>query len=224
MGRMLQKGLAEEGFAVDLVSTGGEAVAAALSSTYDAISLDLMIPEIDGFAVCSELRRRKVGSPILMLTARDEVRDRVKGLEVGADDYLVKPFAFEEYVARLRALGRRHLAGRAAILELGELLVDTRGRRASAGGSPLQLTAKEFSVLEYFMHNPRQFLTRGQIGRHVWGYDLPPDSNLVEVYVARLRRKLGAAGLSDPISTQRHSGYRFSEPRWRDSSDAPASA
>lgn len=223
MGRMLEKGLQEEGFGVGLVRSGGEAVAAALTDPYDVISLDLMIPELDGLHVCAELRRHSVPTPVLMLTALDDVRDRVKGLEAGADDYLAKPFAFEEYVARLRALTRRHLAARAAVLELGEIALDTRGRQASAGGRSLELTAKEFGILEYFMHNPNRYLTRHQIALHVWGYDLPPESNLVEVYVARLRRKLQSAGLADPISTQRHSGYRFNEPRWRDSSAEPGS-
>jgi len=213
MGRILEQGLDEAGFSVDLVTSGEEAIAAALTTPFDAISLDLMIPGEDGFEVCNRLRRRRIETPVLMLTARDAVGDRVRGLESGADDYLVKPFAFEEYIARLRALTRRHLAERAAIMEAAGISLDTRSRTASVGGKPLPLTAKEFAILECFMHNPGRLLDQEQIAQHAWNYELDSESNLVEVYVGRLRRKLVGAGIADPISTVRHAGYRFQPQR-----------
>ena len=209
LGRILEQGLDEAGFSVDLVISGQEAFAAAVTTPFDAISLDLMIPGEDGFAVCAGLRRRKIKTPILMLTARDAVGDRVRGLETGADDYLVKPFAFEEYVARIRALTRRHLAERSAIIEFAGIRLDTSARTASVGSTPLPLTAKELAILECFMHNPGRLLDKEQIAQHAWNYELDSESNLVEVYVGRLRRKLVAAGVADPISTMRHAGYRF---------------
>lgn len=213
MGRILEQGLDEAGFSVDLVTSGEEAIAAALTTPFDAISLDLMIPGEDGLEVCNRLRRRRIETPVLMLTARDAVGDRVRGLESGADDYLVKPFAFEEYIARLRALTRRHLAERSAIMEVAGISLDTRSRTASVGGKPLPLTAKEFAILECFMHNPGRLLDQEQIAQHAWNYELDTESNLVEVYVGRLRRKLVGAGIADPISTVRHAGYRFQPQR-----------
>jgi len=209
LGRILCQGLSEEAIATDLVSGGEEAIAAALSSDYDVLSLDVMIPDIDGYGVCTALRRRHVETPILILTARDAVSDRVRGLEAGADDYLTKPFAFEEYLARIRALSRRHLTDRTALLEAGDLVLDTRGRQASVAGRPIALTMREFAILEFLMHNPDRLLERNQIAEHVWGYDYSSESNLVEVYIARLRRKLGAAGVEHRITTVRHGGYRF---------------
>jgi two-component system, OmpR family, response regulator len=214
MGPVLLQGLEEAGFSADLVTCGQDAVAAGLTTRFDVISLDLMLPGEDGFAVCAHLRGRGVDTPVLVLTARDAVADRVHGLESGADDYLVKPFAFEEYVARIRALVRRQLAMRAAIIELAGIRLDTSGRTATIGGTSLILTAKELAILECFMHHPGQLLDKEQIAQHVWNYELDGESNLVEVYVGRLRRKLLAAGVPDPISTVRHAGYRFE-------SDAP---
>ncbi|HCG00031.1 MAG TPA: DNA-binding response regulator [Chloroflexi bacterium] len=212
LGPILQQGLEEDGIGVDLVESGEEAVSAALSTAFDVISLDVMIPRQDGFGVCVELRRRRVETPILMLTARDAVSDRVRGLDSGADDYLTKPFAFEEFLARIRALARRHLVDRTAHLEAGTLRLDTRGRTATVGGSSLSLTMKEFAILEYLMHNPDRLLSQNQIAEHVWDYTFSSESNLVEVYIARLRRKLRAAGLDNQIVTVRHGGYRFVVP------------
>jgi len=209
MGPVLQQGLEEAGFSVDLVTSGPDAVAAGLTTSFDVISLDLMLPGEDGFVVCARLRGRGVDTPVLMLTARDAVADRVHGLESGADDYLAKPFAFEEYVARIRALVRRQLAKRSAIIELAGIRLDTSGRTTTIGGTSLLLTAKELAILECFMHHPGQLLDKEQIAQHVWNYELDGESNLVEVYVGRLRRKLVAAGVPDPISTVRHAGYRF---------------
>jgi DNA-binding response OmpR family regulator len=209
LGRILCQGLEEEGITADLARTGEEALSSALATEFEAISLDVMIPDQDGFAVCAALRSRHVGTPILMLTSRDAVSDRVRGLESGADDYLTKPFAFEEFLARIRALTRRHLVARTAVLQAGELRLDTRGRTASVAGRALRLTMKELAILEYLMHNPNQLIDRNQIAEHVWGYDFSSESNLVEVYIARLRRKLLAGGQTDCISTVRHGGYRF---------------
>jgi DNA-binding response OmpR family regulator len=209
MGPVLQQGLEEAGFSTDLVTSGPDAVAAGLTTSFDVISLDLMLPGEDGFAVCASLRGRGVDTPVLMLTARDAIADRVRGLESGADDYLAKPFAFEEYVARIRALVRRQLAKRSAIIELAGVRMDTSKRTATINGSPLLLTGKELAILECFMHHPGQLLDKEQIAQHVWNYELDGESNLVEVYVGRLRRKLVAAGVPDPISTLRHAGYRF---------------
>jgi DNA-binding response OmpR family regulator len=146
---------------------------------------------------------------VLVLTARDAVADRVRGLESGADDYLVKPFAFDEYMARIRALVRRHLSSRSAIIELRGIRLDTSQRTVAVATTLLQLTAKEMALLELFMHHPGQLLDKEQISQNVWNYELDGESNLVEVYVSRLRRKLVAAGVLDPISTVRHVGYRF---------------
>jgi DNA-binding response OmpR family regulator len=144
-----------------------------------------------------------------MLTARGSVEDRVAGLSCGADDYLVKPFAFRELLARVRALTRRHLDNRAAVLEAGPIRLDTVSREVTVGGRPLQLTAKELAILEYFMHHPGRVLTRVQVEDHVWNYDFAAESNLVEVYVGRIRRKLAAAGAGDAIATVRGVGYRL---------------
>ncbi len=210
MARVLRRGLEEEGFGVDRVERGPEAVEAARATAFDVIALDVMLPgPMDGFTVCAELRRHRVRTPILMLTARDAVGDRVRGLEAGADDYLVKPFAFVELLARLRALARRHLPDRTAVLEAQGMRLDTAAREVTVQGRPVALTAKEFAVLEYLMHNPRRVLSRTQIEEHVWDYDFDSGANVVDVYIARLRRKLRAAEAPDHIATLRGAGYRF---------------
>jgi DNA-binding response OmpR family regulator len=225
MAGVLRQGLEEEGFVVEVVTTGGEALTAGLTTDFDVISLDVMLPELDGFDVCRELRRHRVPTPVLMLTARDALHDRVHGLDVGADDYLVKPFAFEELLARLRALSRRHLAQRRAVIEVGDILLDTSAHLVTVAGRRLTLTAKELRILEYLMLNAGRLLSRGQIADHTWGYEFSSESNLVDVYVARLRRKLEAEGVDQPIETVRHGGYRFRlNPRCTTSSGTPASA
>ena len=212
----LRRGLQREGFVVDLVEDGTEAIGAAVSTPFDVIVLDVMLPgEGDGYTVCTELRNRRVRTPVLMLTALDAVSDRVKGLNAGADDYLVKPFAFSELLARLRALTRRHLDDRSATLRAGDLEVDMAARRASVRGTAVALTMKELGILEYLMHHPDQLITTEQIEEHVWNYDYVSGSNLVEVYIGRIRRKLGAAGLPNPFATVRGGGggYRFEPQR-----------
>lgn len=226
LAEALQRGLEEEGMAVDLAADAEEGIAAATATAFDVVVLDVMLPgQVDGFALCAELRGRRVQSRVLMLTARDTVDDRVRGLEAGADDYLVKPFAFRELLARLRALTRRHLPDRSAVLDFGTLRVDTSAREATVDGRPILLTPKEFSILEYFAHHAGQLLTRSQVEQTIWNYDLAPASNLVEVYVGRIRRKLCDAGLPDPIVTIRGEGYRLDGRRLCDAfSGAPASA
>ena len=205
----LRRGLEEASFSVDLARTGDEGLAAATATSFDIVVLDVMLPGKDGLTVCAELRRARVDTPILMLTGRDTVSDRITGLDAGADDYLVKPFAFGELLARLRALGRRHLPDRSALLEAGELRLDTASQTVSVNGARVELRAKEFAVLQYFMLNPGRLLTRTQVEEHVWNYDFQADSNLVEAYIARIRRKLAQAGVADPFVTVRGAGYRF---------------
>jgi len=209
----LRKGLQQADISVDIVGNGADAVSAAGATPFDVILLDVMLPGgLDGFQVCATLRRNRVHVPVLMLTGRDAVDDRVLGLEAGADDYLVKPFAFRELLARIRALSRRHLEDRSAILVAGSLSLDTAARIATVDGRPVVLTAKEFSILEYFLHNPGRVLTRTQVEEHVWNYDFDSASNLVEVYVGRIRRKLAAEGLPGLLVTVRGAGYRLDAP------------
>lgn len=209
----LRKGLQQADISVDIVGNGADAVSAAGATPFDVILLDVMLPGgFDGFQVCATLRRNRVHVPVLMLTGRDAVDDRVLGLEAGADDYLVKPFAFRELLARIRALSRRHLEDRSAILVAGSLSLDTAARLAMVEGRPVVLTAKEFSILEYFLHNPGRVLTRTQVEEHVWNYDFDSASNLVEVYVGRIRRKLAAEGLAGLLVTVRGAGYRLDDP------------
>jgi DNA-binding response OmpR family regulator len=210
LGALVRRRLEDAGLAVDVVDNGSDALAIAGATAFDVIVLDVVLPgPCDGLAVCAELRRRRVRTPVLMLTARGSVEDRVAGLGCGADDYLVKPFAFRELLARVRALTRRHLDNRAAVLAVGPIRLDTAGREVTVRGRPLRLTAKELSILEYFMHHPGRPLTRVQIEDHVWNYDFAGESNLVEVYVGRIRRKLAAAGAGDTIATVRGIGYRL---------------
>jgi DNA-binding response OmpR family regulator len=213
LANLLRLGLQEEGFGVDVVDDGEEAIAAAMATAFDLITLDVMLPgQTDGFTVCAKLRRCRVRTPVLMLTARDAIDERVRGLESGADDYLVKPFAFVEFLARVRALVRRHLPDRSSVLQSGSLSLDTSARELRVEDRPVRLTGKEFAILEYFMHHPRRVLARAQIEEHVWDYDFEGSSNLVDVYMGRLRRKLAEAGAADHIVTLRGMGYRF-DPR-----------
>ena len=205
----LHRGLEEAGMAVDTVGDGEEALALAAAAAYDVIVLDVMLPSRDGFSVARSLREKKMRSPILMLTGRGAVEDRVHGLDVGADDYLVKPFALRELIARIKALSRRHLPDRAAVLNAGGLSLDTMAHRLTVGGAEVELTAKEFAILEFFMLHRGQVLSREQILGGVWDWDLEDGRNLVEVYIARLRRKLSEAGAGDPFTTLRGAGYRF---------------
>jgi DNA-binding response OmpR family regulator len=205
----LQRGLRELGMAVDTVGDGLDALAAAQAAPYDVIVLDVMLPGRDGYEVSRTLRRRRVGSRILMLTGRTAVDDRVQGLDAGADDYLAKPFALKELAARIRALTRRDLADRTAVLRAGPILLDTGARRLTVGDRAIELTAKEYAVLEFFMLHRGLVLTRDQVLDNVWDWGADSSQNLVEAYVSRLRRKLMAAGTADPWTTLRGAGYRF---------------
>jgi DNA-binding response OmpR family regulator len=206
----VRRGLEEAGFVTDSVFDGEDALSAALTNSYDVILLDVMLPKIDGLEVSRQLRSRRVHAPILMLTARDSVDDRVHGLEAGADDYLIKPFALREVVARIKALSRRHLTDRTAVLTAGPLALDTTARTLTVGEQPVTLTPKEYAILEYFMLNQGRLLTRDQVIEHVWDYDFDGGRNLIETYVNHLRSKLAGAGAGQPFVTVRGSGgYRF---------------
>ena len=195
--------------AVDVAHDGEEGLAAASSTPYDVIVLDVMLPRLDGLEVTRRLREHRVETPILMLTARDGVDDRVSGLEAGADDYLVKPFALREVIARLRALTRRHVPNRTAQLKAGKVLLDTAAHLLTVDGREVDLTTKEFAILEYFLLNQGRLLTRNQVLEHGWDYDFEGGRNLIEVYIGRLRKKLTEAGAADPFVTVRGSGYRY---------------
>lgn len=207
------QGLKEAGMAVDLVEDGDAAVAAAQTAPYDVVVLDVMLPRRSGFEVSVALRARRVQTPILILTARDSIDDRVAGLEAGADDYLPKPFAFRELIARVKALSRRHIAARSAVLRQGPIELDTSAHIFKVDGRPLQLTGKELAIMEFFLRHEGQVLSREQILENVWDYDLEDNRNLVEVYIGRLRKKLTQAGIDDPIITARGIGYRLHVPR-----------
>ena len=219
MAGLLQRGLVEEGYAVDVVATGGDAVWAATENPYDAIVLDVMLPDIDGFEVCRRLRAGDRWAPVLMLTARDAVYDRVNGLDAGADDYLTKPFAFNELFARLRALFRRGAAERPAVLRAADLELDPSTRRVHRGTTPVELTAKEFALLEYLMRRPGEVLTRTQLIEHVWDFGYDGDSNVVDVYIRYLRQKIDRPFGRDTIQTVRGAGYRLLGERTDDLAD-----
>ncbi len=207
----LERGLKEEGYAVDVVHNGTDALDWAAAAEYDGIVLDVLLPGRDGFSVLRELRARGDNTPVLMLTARDAVDDRVHGLDLGADDYLVKPFAFKELVARLRAVTRRQSDTRTTELRLADLMLDTLTHTAQRGERRIELTAKEYSLLEFLMRNPNRVLTRTQIAEHVWNLDFVSESNVVDVYIRYLRRKIDDESDLKLIKTVRGSGYLMSD-------------
>jgi two-component system OmpR family response regulator len=209
MAALLRRGLLEEGHAVDVAATGGEALVRAGATEYDAIVLDVMLPGGDGFQVCRQLRRQGVWSPVLMLTARDSVEDRVAGLDTGADDYLTKPFSFAELLARLRALGRRGAAERPALLEVGDLRLNPATRQVWRGDTEIQLSVKEFALLETFMRRPGQVLSRFDLLEHAWDYSYENRSNVVDVYVRYLRKKIDRPFDRASLETVRGAGYRL---------------
>jgi two-component system, OmpR family, response regulator len=209
MASLLRRGLQEEGHAVDLARTGDDALWMARATEYDAVVLDLMLPGIDGIEVCRRLRDGGVWSPVLMLTARDGVDERVAGLDAGADDYLPKPFSFAELLARLRALVRRGANERPAVLEVGDLRLDPATRRAWRGDDEVKLSAKEFALLEAFMRRPGDVLSRYQLLEHAWDYGYENRSNVVDVYVRYLRDKVDRPFGRSSIETVRGVGYRL---------------
>jgi DNA-binding response OmpR family regulator len=212
--RVLAAGLRENAYAVDVAADGDAAVVQAGTNDYDAIVLDVMLPRRDGFAVCRAIRDTGCAVPILMVTARDAVDARIEGLDAGADDYLVKPFDFRELLARLRAVIRR---GRLPILPdrvvQGPLVLDTRSRRAWVGTRELSLTAKEYALLEYLARRAGDVVSRSDIAEHVWDEHYEPLSNIVDVYVQRLRRKLDRPGADSLIRTRRGEGYQLAADR-----------
>jgi DNA-binding response OmpR family regulator len=204
----IRQGLEEEGHVVEVARDGAAALDLLLDSTpYDLVVLDVMLPKRDGLDVLKTLRARGVRTPVLILTARDAVADKVAGLDLGADDYLTKPFAFEELLARVRALLRRGTDQRAAVLRLGDLTLDPVTREARRGRRRIELTAREYSLLDYFLHQPGRVLTRPMIAEHVWGLDFDSESNIIDVYIGYLRRKVDAPGESRLLHTLRGSGY-----------------
>lgn len=208
---IIKRGLLEEGYAVDTAYDGEDGEYLAETTPYDLIILDIMLPKKDGIEVCQELRLKKVNMPILVLTAKDTVEDRVKGLDVGADDYLVKPFAFNELLARVRALLRREGLSKSPRLQVGVLTLDTLTREAWRGQRKIELTSKEYVILEYFMRHPNMVITRTMLEEHAWDYEFDSMSNLIDVYVRRLRRKIDERGQNSLIQTVRGAGYRLRE-------------
>ena len=206
---LLRRGLTEEGHAVNLAGSGEDALDWVAVGDYDALVLDVMLPGIDGLEVCRRLRRAGARAPILLLTARDAVPDRVAGLDAGADDYLVKPFAFAELVARLRALARRPAETLGTELRVGGVRLDPAHRRAWRGEVELALPNKEFRILEYLMRHPGRVLTRAMIAEHVWDYDFPNVTNVIDVHIRQLRRRLDDPYPGRLIETVRGAGYRF---------------
>jgi two-component system OmpR family response regulator len=209
MSRLLKRGLRDEGFATDVTGSGEDALWMAGSTPYDAIVLDVMLPGIDGFETCRRLRADEVWAPVLMLTARDSIEDRVAGLDGGADDYLAKPFSFSELSARIRALMRRGAVERPTLLRIDDLELDPAGRRVSRGGEEIELSAKEFALLETFMRRPGAVLSRLQLLEHAWDYEYENRSNVVDVYVRYLREKIDRPFGCRSIETVRGAGYRM---------------
>jgi two-component system OmpR family response regulator len=208
---LLAQGLREEGHVADVALNARQALGKARSSEYDAVVLDVMLPDLDGFDTCRRLRQEGLLSPVLMLTARDDVRARVAGLDSGADDYMTKPFSFTELLARLRALARRGRLERSVVVEVGELRLDPAKRRVWRGGREISLSAQEFGLLEAFMRRPDRVLSRNQLLDYAWDIDADSNSNVVDVYVGYLRRKIDEPFGRSLLETVRGVGYRLRE-------------
>jgi two-component system, OmpR family, response regulator len=211
MANLVRRGLHEEGFAADVAVKGEDALGLVGGTEYDAVVLDIMLPGIDGFETCRRLRSEGIRTPVLMLTARDAVEDRVRGLDEGADDYLVKPFSFSEFLARLRALMRRGPVERPTVLEVGDLRLDPATHEVWRGKTPIDLSPKEFSLLETLMRRPGEALTRFQLLEHSWDYHYEKRSNVVDVYIRYLREKVDRPFDVESIETVRGVGYRLRE-------------
>jgi two-component system OmpR family response regulator len=209
LGSVLVRGFATDGIAADVVSDGRGALVRAGATDYTVIVLDVMLPDLDGFEVCRSLREEKILAPVLMLTARDAVKDRVRGLDSGADDYLVKPFSFAELLARVRALSRRGPIERTVMLEVGDLRLDSAKHQAWRGETPIDLSRKEYAVLDALMRRPGDVLSRFELLEQVWGYDYENRSNVVEVYVRYLREKIDRPFDRNSLQTVRGVGYRI---------------
>jgi len=209
LAAIIDRGLKEEGYSVDTMHDGEEGQYAIENTPYDLVVLDLMLPKKDGLDVCRQLRAKKVTVPILMLTARDRVEDRVLGLDSGADDYLVKPFAFTELLARVRALLRREMSSKTSKLQSHDLILDTLTREVWKGQRKIELTAKEYSILEYFMRNPNVVITRTMLEEKAWDFEFDNISNIIDVYIRRLRSKIDEPQGESMIQTLRGAGYRL---------------
>ncbi len=212
LNNSLRLSLVDDGYAVDPAYDGVEGEELAEVTPYDAIILDIMLPAKDGLEVCRDLRNNHVNTPILLLTARDSIEDRVQGLDSGADDYLVKPFAIDELRARLRALLRRDSSDRSAVLTIADLTVDPATHLVERGGQQIRLTTREYALLEYFMRNPDRLITRDMAESHIWSYDFEGTSNVVDVYIRRLRRKIDDPFAVKLFETVRGAGYRLRRP------------
>ncbi|HLI72216.1 MAG TPA: response regulator transcription factor [Ktedonobacteraceae bacterium] len=212
LGKDLKKGLERCHYAVDLVANGEDALLLGETTPYDLIILDILLPGLDGWEICRRLRAQDRRMPILFLTARGEVDDRIRGLDLGADDYLVKPFDFRELEARVRALLRREGSTRSSILQFLDITLDTRTHEAKRGKRVIPLSSKEYALLRFLMSRPREILSRTTIAEHVWDYDAEHFSNVIDVYIGYLRNKLCAGGEPDVIQTRRGAGYQLKEP------------
>jgi two-component system, OmpR family, response regulator len=205
----VQKGLEAEGFVVDVCLDGNTGFALATSRPYDALVLDIMLPGRDGLSILRNLRERKMALPVILLTARSELNERLEGLNLGADDYLTKPFYIQELVARLHAVARRATGNTQSLLTVADLTMNLLTRKVSRGGEPVDLTAREFALLEHLMRSPGRVLTRGQICEQVWSYHFDPETNLVDVYIQRLRKKVDSEAEQKLLETVRGVGYRI---------------
>ncbi|MDQ2937398.1 MAG: response regulator transcription factor [Acidobacteriota bacterium] len=220
IARFVTKGLREQSYAVDVTGDGEDAIYKLSVNDYDAVILDVMIPGRDGFHVCRDLRSAGIAVPVIMLTARDTVQDRITGLDSGADDYLTKPFAVTELLARLRALLRRGRAIRPASILIADLSLDTRAQRATRGGRELSLTSKEYALLEYLAREQGRVVSRAEIAEHVWDENFDPLTNLIDVHINRLRRKVDDGFSQKLIHTRRGAGYMLAS--LEQVADAPA--
>ncbi|HSH32117.1 MAG TPA: response regulator transcription factor [Actinomycetota bacterium] len=211
MGELIRRGLQEHGYAVDLAETGEDGLWLASENAYDAVVLDVLLPDIDGFEVCRRMRGADRWRPVLMLTAKDAVADRVAGLDAGADDYLTKPFDFVELLARIRALVRRGAVERPAVIQVGELTLDPSTHDVARGGELIELTTKEFTLLELFMRHPNEVLSRSWLLDHAWDFAYDGGSNVVDVYIRYLREKIDRPFGRTSLRTVRGAGYRLAE-------------
>lgn len=211
ISKFIRKGLEMEHYTVDTAYDGEEALEKVQINNYDVIILDIMIPKINGIEVCRQIRENKIDTPVIMLTAKDTVDDRVKGLDVGADDYLTKPFAFGELVARIRALLRREKMVKPTKLEIADLVLDPQTHEVHRGGKEIPLSSKEYKLLDYMMRRPGHVCTRTMIGEHIWGYNFTDDSNVIDVYISYLRKKIDSGFKSRLLHTVRDVGYKIQD-------------
>jgi len=209
--RFIKKGLEMEHYTVEVAYDGEEGLAKAEINNYDLIILDIMLPKMDGFDVCKKLREAKIETPIIMLTARNMIEDKIKGLDAGADDYLIKPFAFGELLARIRALLRREKTVKSTKLQVGDLIIDPANHEVSRNGKEISLSSKEYRLLDYMMRRPGHVCTRTMIGEHMWGYNFTDDSNVIDVYISYLRKKIDTGFKVKLIHTVRDIGYKIED-------------